>query len=86
VTSPTLGQLLHDYQTAHDLVQVELGDRLGVRHSTVNRWLNEEAVPKSEYHRVIQRLLNIDGPTFAAALVASNVSVRDGAAGSSETP
>jgi transcriptional regulator with XRE-family HTH domain len=50
VTSPTLGHMLRDYRTAHNLVQVELGDRLGVRQSTVNRWLRDESVPSSEYY------------------------------------
>jgi transcriptional regulator with XRE-family HTH domain len=71
VTSPTVGQMLSDYRTANKLVQVELGDRLGVRQATVNRWLNDESVPSSEYHRAIQRLLDIDGSAFAAGLAAS---------------
>jgi transcriptional regulator with XRE-family HTH domain len=72
VTSPTLGHMLRDYRTAHNLLQVELGDRLGVRQSTVNRWLRDESVPSSEYYRVIRRLLRIDGPAFDATLAASN--------------
>jgi transcriptional regulator with XRE-family HTH domain len=72
VTAPTVGQMLHHYRTTNNLTQVELGERLGVSQSTVDRWLNEESVPSRENHRAIWRVLGVDESALAVWLEASN--------------
>jgi len=53
------GRWLQRRMDERDLNQPGLAIKLGVRHSTVNRWLNGSARPRPKYLRALTRVLDI---------------------------